>query len=273
MANKNHEITITPTFPLNHSETPTKPPRAPPLINMTSAAAWPKAQTLKMAVKRRQMNNWAIFALSLAITSGLLFATLATGAYQREPLFKPYWEDPQKRQQILTAAAQVGIEVSRGDEGVVILGYRDQIDAPNRQELLAVLNQLIKDAQGYTVYLAPWAVDNATRQYLSLLYTGQLKPEDYLRGVVINATAQSPRVDQAAKLADDIARAYGTYRPGGGPPVAPRPPIYVVIFRYDTTYVVYEPFTPGRDSTYSDWYQWVKTALENLRQGQGRVTP
>jgi len=219
------------------------------------------------------MNNWVVFALGLAITAGVLFATLATGAYQREPLFKPYWEDPQKRQQILTTAAQVGIEVSRGNEGVVVVGYRDQIGAPNRQELLAMLNQLIRDAQGYTVYLAPWATDNATRQYLSLLYTGQLKPEDYLKEIVINATAQSPRVDQAAALADDIARAYGTYRPLGGQPAAPRPPIYVAIFRNDTTYVVYEPFTPGRDSTYSGWYQWVKTALENLRQGQGRVTP
>jgi len=47
----------------------------------------------------------------------------------------------------------------------------------------------------------------------------------------------------------------------------------VVIFRNDTAYVVYEPFTPGRDKSFTDWFQWVKTALENLRSGQGKVTP
>ncbi|ACB40159.1 hypothetical protein [Pyrobaculum neutrophilum] len=219
------------------------------------------------------MNNWLIMAIAFAATAGLLFATLATGAYGREPLFKPYWEDQAKRQEILGKAAQIGVLAQRGSQGVVVVGYRDQLNATNRQELLATLNELLKAADGYTVYLAPWATDNATKRYLSLLYSGKIALQDYLRGRVETSTLYDQRVDQALDLATLVANTYGQYRPLGGSPVSQTPPIYVAIFRNDTSYVVYEPFTVGRDRTYADWFKWVKTAIVNLGQEQGKVTP
>ena len=219
------------------------------------------------------MNNWLIFAIALAATAGLLLATVATGMYRTEPIYKPYWEDPAKRKTILAEASTVGILAQKGPQGVVVVGYRDQLNATYRTELLSVLDQLLKTAEGYTVYIAPWAADNATRSYLALLYNGQLALNDYLRGKVVNGTAASPKIDLAWRLANMTAHAYGSYRPWGGGLIAEVPPIYVVIFRNDTTYVVYEPFTLGRDRTFTDWFQWVKTAFENLKSSQGKVTP
>lgn len=219
------------------------------------------------------MNNWLVFTIAFVVTMGILFATLATGAYGKEPMYKPYWEDQAKRQAVLNYVSQIGILAQRGPQGVVIVGYRDQINTANRPELLAVLRELLKTAEGYTVYLAPWAIDNATRGYLSLLYDGKITLQDYLQGEIKNATVFTQRVDQAFELAKLVAQSYGQYRPLGGAPVAQTPPIYVVIFRNDTSYVVYEPFTIGRDRTYTDWLRWIKTAFENLRQGQGKITP
>jgi hypothetical protein len=219
------------------------------------------------------MNNWLIFATAFMVTAGLLLATVATGIYGKEPIYKPYWEDPAKRKTILDETSSVGILAQRGPQGVVVVGYRDQLNATYRTELLSVLDQLLKTAEGYTVYIAPWATDNATRSYLALLYNGQLTLDEYLRGKVINDTATSPKIDLALRLANMIAHAYGSYRPWRGNPVAEVPPIYVAIFRNDTNYVVYEPFTLGRDRTFTDWFQWVKTAFENLKSGQGKVTP
>lgn len=218
------------------------------------------------------MNNWVLFAIALVATGALLFATLAM-QYPREPLFKPYWEDQKARQQILTNVTQIGIQVARGDRGVVIIGYRDMLNAPRRGELLAVLSRLIANARGYTVYLAPWADDNATRLYLSLLYSGKISAEQYLQGVVKNGTALHPNVDKALNLAKAIAQTYGSYRPLGAGSVANIPPIYAAIFRNDTSYVVYEPFTLGRDKNFSDWAAWVISAIEMLNRGQGRATP
>jgi hypothetical protein len=219
------------------------------------------------------MNNWLIFAIALAATAGLLLATVAAGAYGKGPAYKPYWEDPNKRNAILAEASSVGILAQRGPQGVVVVGYRDQLNATYRTELLSVLSQLLKAAEGYTVYLAPWATDNATRSYLALLYNGQLTLGDYLQGKVVSGTATSPKIDQAWRLANMTAEAYGSYQPLGTRPVFQTPPIYVAIFRNDTTYVAYEPFTLGRDKSFTDWFQWVKTALENLKSGQGKVTP
>jgi len=219
------------------------------------------------------MNNWLIFAIALAATAAVLLATIATGAYGKEPAHKPYWEDPNRRSTILTEASSVGILAQRGPQGVVVVGYRDQLNATHRTELLAVLKELLKAAEGYTVYLAPWATDNTTRSYLAMLYNGQLTLSDYLQGKVENETATSPKIDQAWRLANMTANAYGSYQPLGARRIVQIPPIYVVIFRNDTAYVVYEPFTPGRDKSFTDWFQWVKTALENLRSGQGKVTP
>jgi len=219
------------------------------------------------------MNNWLIFAIALAVTAGVLLATIATGTYGKEPVYKPYWEDPNKRNTILANASSVGILAQRGPQGVVVVGYRDQLNATYRTELLAVLNELLKTAEGYTVYLAPWATDNATKRYLALLYDGQLTLSDYLQGKVVSGMATSPKIDLAWRLANMTAYAYGSHRPLGGAAVAQIPPIYVAIFRNDTAYVVYEPFTLGRDSTFTDWFHWVKTAFENLKSGQGKVTP
>lgn len=216
------------------------------------------------------MNNWIVFAVALAVTLFLLLPTLATNIYSKEPAHKPYWENPAARAKILTNASAVGILAGRGSEGIVIVGYRDQLNATNRAELLAVLKEVINAARGYTIYLAPWATDNATRAYLSLLYSGKISLDDYLRGVLYNASSTMQKVDQAYALAVAIASTYGAY---AGARTVQIPPIYVAVFRNDTSYVVYEPFTLGRDRTYADWLQWVKTALENLRQGQGKVTP
>jgi hypothetical protein len=216
------------------------------------------------------MNNWLIFATAFVVTAGLLLATVATGMYGKEPIYKPYWEDPAKRKTILAEASSVGILAQKGPQGVVVVGYRDQLNATYRTELLSVLDQLLKTAEGYTVYIAPWAADNATRSYLALLYNGQLALDDYLRGKVINGTAASPKIDLALRLANMIAHAYGSYRPWGGGLVAEVPPIYVVIFRNDTNYVVYESFTLGRDRTFTDWFQWVKAAFENLKSGRAK---
>ncbi|MEZ0319098.1 MAG: hypothetical protein ABWK05_03765 [Pyrobaculum sp.] len=215
------------------------------------------------------MNNWAVFALAFVVTVALLFSTLAANVYSKEPLFKPPWEDQAARQAIIANASKIGIKAGSGPQGVVIVGYKDALGASNRLELLTTLRQLLDAASGYTVYLAPWAEDNATKAYLSLLYEGRLTLQEYLQGVVKNATGTSPRVDQALSLAKYVASVY-RYQ---GTNYVPTPPIYVVVYRNDTTYVVYEPFTPGRDQTYGDWFQWVKTALENLRQGQGKTTP
>ncbi|MGB9704703.1 MAG: hypothetical protein ACPL3C_04585 [Pyrobaculum sp.] len=219
------------------------------------------------------MNNWLVFAIAFAATAAVLLATVAANVYPREPVHKPYWDNPQARQKIITDASSIGVLASRGQQGVVVLGYRDQLNATNRAELLTAIKEVLNAARGYTVYIAPWATDNATKAYLSLLYDGRLPLEDYLKGVVTNSTAISPRVEQALALAGTIAQTYGTYQPLGGAPQAQIPPIYVAVFRNDTSYVVYEPFTLGRDRTYTDWLQWVKTAFENLRQGQGKVTP
>ncbi|MEM4422079.1 hypothetical protein [Pyrobaculum sp.] len=216
------------------------------------------------------MNNWVIFAVALLATAGLLLGTVAAGVYSKEPIHKPYWDKPEMRQVILSNASTIGVKASEGNLGVVIIGYRDMINATNRPELLAVLREVITAARGYTVYLAPWADDNATKAYLTLLYKGTISIDDYLRGVLQNGTTVTQRVDLAKNLARTIAATYGTY---AGTRDAPAPPIYVAIFRNDTPYVVYEPFTLGRDRTYTDWLQWVITALENLKQGQGRVTP
>lgn len=220
------------------------------------------------------MNNWAVFAAALAITACALFATLATGAYERGPVYKPYWEDERAREEILAAASRVGVLAARGTEGVVLVGYRDQLNAPNRAELLAALRGLLETARGYTVYLAPWAEDNETKGYLSLLYNGGISPGDYLAGSAANRTAApSPRVEQALSLARRVAETYGLYRPLGGGLAVRIPPIYAAVFRNDTSYVVYEPFTPGRDRTFRDWLGWVRNALENLRRGRGRAAP
>jgi hypothetical protein len=170
------------------------------------------------------MNNWLIFAIALAATAGSLLATVATGMYGKEPIYKPYWEDPAKRKTILAEASSVGILAQTGPQGVVVVGYHDQLNATYRTELLSVLDQLLKTAEGYTVYIAPWAADNATRSYLALLYNGQLTLDDYLRGKVINGTATSPKIDLALRLANMAAHAYGSYRPWGGGPVAEVPP-------------------------------------------------
>jgi hypothetical protein len=208
------------------------------------------------------MNNWIIFAIALVATAGVLFATVAMGIYEKGLAYKPYWEDVKKREAVLANASAIGILAQQGAQGVVIIGYRDQLNATHRAELLAVLAELLKTSEGYTVYLAPWATDNATRSYLALLYNGQITPAEYLQGKVINATATSPKVDEALRLAELIARSYGAYTPLGGGTVAQTPPIYVLILRNDTSYVVYEPFTLGRDKTFTDWFRWVKTAFE-----------
>ncbi len=217
------------------------------------------------------MKNWLLFTLAFVVTLATLLATVAAGS--REPMYKPYWEDKAARQKALELISQVGVEVKRGDLGVVVVGYRDQIDAPNRGELLQTLSTLLKHVDGYTVYLAPWAIDNATKQYLSLLYLGKLSVDKYLRGEVATEAATSPNVDKALELARFLAEKYGSYHPLGGSRVFQTPPIYVVVFRNDTSYVVYEPYTFGRDSTFADWLRWVVVIFENLKVGQGKTTP
>lgn len=219
------------------------------------------------------MRHWLIFAIALVLTVGILFATVTIGIYEKEPLYKPYWENKAARDSILQDVAAVGIKVRDGDLGVVVVGFRDQIDAANRAELLSALNEVIKVADGYTVYLLPWATDNATRGFLASLYRGDFAAGDYLKGLAANITATDERLDKAYELVKTITNTYGSYRPLGGNPYSITPPIFVAVFRKDTTYVVYEPFTIGRDSTYRDWLIWVKTAFENLKKGQGKVTP
>ncbi|MFN3803545.1 MAG: hypothetical protein ACK4SY_00615 [Pyrobaculum sp.] len=218
-----------------------------------------------------RFSNWVIFVAAFVATVGLLFATLPAGS--KEPVHKPYWEDQTARQKAIQLVSQVAILAKRGDSGVVVIGYRDEINATNRAELLLVLTDVLKMAEGYTVYLAPWATDNTTRQCLSLLYGGQLALEEYLHGVVKVGQPDSTKIDGALELARFLARAYGSYRPLGGVEITPIPPIYIAVFRNDTTYVVYEPFTVGRDQTFTDWLQWVKTIFDNLKAGQDKTTP
>lgn len=219
------------------------------------------------------MKHWLVFAAALSVTLGVLFATIAIGKYETEHIYKPYWEDKAARESILRDVAAVGIKVQEGAAGVVVIGYRDQIGAVNREELISALNEVIKAAEGYTVYLLPWATDNTTRGFLAALYVGGFSVAEYLRGAVADVATTSEKLDRAHELVRTIVNTYGAYRPLGGSPYAMTPPIFVAVFRYDTSYVVYEPFTVGRDSTYRDWLLWVKTALENLKAGQGKVTP
>ncbi|MFN7105127.1 MAG: hypothetical protein ACK4M3_00840 [Pyrobaculum sp.] len=220
---------------------------------------------------RESYLNWVVFMAALVATAGLLFATLPAGS--KEPVHKLYWEDQTARQNAIQLVSQVAILTKRGDSGVVIVGYRDEINATNRAELLQVLSNVLKMAEGYTVYLAPWATDGVTRQYLSLLYNNKLTLEEYLHGVVKIEHENSTKIDGALELARFLAKVYGSYKPLGGSVAVQTPPIYIAVFRNDTTYVVYEPFTVGRDQTFTDWLQWVKTIFDNLKTGQGRVTP
>lgn len=215
------------------------------------------------------MRGWILAVLAFAATAGLLFATVSLGIYRKGPDFQPYWEDQAKRLQIISQAT-VGIRASEGDRGIVIVGYRDQLNATNRQQLLQTLSSLLSDARGYTVILAPWADDNATRAYLALLYAGRVALASYLAGNVTaeGAVGNSTAVEAARQLALNIQQAYG-YRS----PYPAAPPIYVLILPSYTQYVVYEPYQPLRDSSYADWYRWVRTAIANLNAGQGRVTP
>lgn len=214
------------------------------------------------------MRSWMVAALAFVVTAGLLFATASVGIYKRGASFQPYWEDQAKKQQILSQA-RVGIRVADGDRGVIILGYRDQLNATNRPQLLTTLSYLLSDARGYTVILAPWASDNATRAYLALLYAGRIGVDSYLRGEVTSGSGgNETAVELARQLAVNISQMYGYL---GQPELAP--PIYVLIMPAYTSYVVYEPYQPLRDSSYLDWYGWVRTAIANLNAGQGRVTP
>ncbi|MEM1663215.1 MAG: hypothetical protein QW085_06250 [Pyrobaculum sp.] len=219
------------------------------------------------------MRQWIVFAIVFLLTTAILLSTVSILGYGREPIYKPYWENKDAREAILKEAAVLGIRARDGAVGVVLVGYRDQIDAVNRGELLRAVQEVIKFADGYTVYILPWAIDNSTKSLLSSLYLGQLTLDDYLRGVVANATAISEKIERAYQLANLVAKTYGAYTPLGGATQVIVPPIYVAIFRNDTTYVVYEPFTLGRDSTFKDWLSWVETAFENLKMGQGKVFP
>jgi len=211
-------------------------------------------------------NGLLILASAFLITVAVL--VFAVGPYKRGPVYVPYWE-----QVNITALAvqgqRAGVVVYTGHGGWAIFGYQDNVTMPQRGQLLAVLNDLVAEAEreGYTVVLLPWGNDNRTNAVLSALYGGSLSPQQYLAGYV-NATAKinAAAIQQARNYALTLAQSLGSYTAYPGIPQVPTSPpiIYAYLVWKGCSYPVYEPYEPFRDANYSSWAFWVGNAIANL---------